>query len=258
MDLNEKEITLTSEIILNDYYDDGDQNRFNETNVRSSRKINSIRIKIKKKRLKEVLEIGDVVTIDYFTVEEHNVPKQKSITSQINKERSTSTADKIKVDAFNADKIKRKTNSERDNKFLNDLYTKLESKRKLQEEEKKPKEYKISIFIKISDELKNEEKTFKINRIENVVDNIKDIAKTILHYSLNNRMLTNADEEKQQETMYGSNLFSESKMKQDSLDKSTLKIIDEAISKFNQKRDNGIEYNNKVNTFRILIKWDYR
>lgn len=186
MDVDEREITLTSEIIWNDFYDD-ENNKYTETNIRSTRKINSVLIRIRKKQFKELLELGDVVTIDYFTVENNELSKQRSITSLINKERPKIRDNKIRIESLNENKKIRKINEEKEKSILNSLYTKLESKRKTNYE--KPKDYKISISIKVSDDIKNEEKTFKINKLENVVQNIKNIAKTIINYSISDRIL---------------------------------------------------------------------
>lgn len=201
MEKNEKEISLTSEIIIDDFYDD-EKRIYKES--RSRRKINSsVTRKIystkSKQRLKGgILDYSDIITIDYFTIEDPNSnqnQKERSVTSQqqICKRERERNNNRVKIDSFYDDEYKlRKTNtSEKERAFLKKLYNKLETKRKFDEE--KTKEFKISIAIRIKDDINREEKIFKIG---NEIDKIKSIARNIIHFSINDMTVVTEEREK--------------------------------------------------------------
>lgn len=208
MEKNEKEISLTSEIIIDDFYDD-EKRIYKES--RSRRKINSsvtrkIYASKSKQRLKGgILDYSDIITIDYFTIEDQNSnsnqnqnqnqnQKERSVTSQqqISK-REKRNNNRVKIDSFYDDEYKRKktNSSENEKAFLKNLYNKLDTKRKFDEE--KTKEFKISIAIRIKDEMNREEKIFKIG---NEIDKIKSIARNIIHFSINDMTVVTKEMEK--------------------------------------------------------------
>ena len=206
MEKNENEISLTSEIIIDDFYDD-EKRIYKES--RSRRKINSSSVRKiyaskSKQRLKgAILDYSDIITIDYFTVEDPNSnkninsnQKERSITSQqqICKRERERNNNRVKIDSFYDDEYKlRKTNSsEQERAFLKKLYNKLETKRKFEKEEK-TKEFKISIAIRIKDDINREEKIFKIG---NEIDKIKSIARNIIHFSINDMTVVTEEKEK--------------------------------------------------------------
>ena len=202
MEKNENEISLTSEIIIDDFYDD-EKRIYKES--RSRRKINSSVRKIyaskSKQRLKGgILDYSDIITIDYFTVEDPNSnkntnqnQKERSVTSQQQISKRERNNNRVKIDSFYDDEYKLKktnTSSEKERAFLKNLYNKLETKRKFDE---KTKEFKISIAIRIKDDINREEKIFKIG---NEIDKIKSIARNIIHFSINDMTVVTQEKEK--------------------------------------------------------------